>query len=127
MASLIDTTSIANNFNNNPELALETKDKIGNLANTAKLPDEIKKVSEEFEEMVMGFFFKLMFKDVGVGKDSSFGGGFGEEMFSSMLIDEYGKAVSKAGGLGIADMVQKQLLQNQTVPLFDSEKAENYE
>lgn len=132
MNTLIDTSSITSKFNDNSATALKIKNNIGNLAkspdiSSVKISSEIKKVSENFEEMVMGFFFKLMFKDVGVGKDSSFGGGFGEEMYSSMLIDEYGKAVSQSGGLGIADMVQKQLLQNQSIPLFKSNTVNNNE
>jgi hypothetical protein len=49
----------------------------------------------------------------GVGNDPIFGGGKGEEVFKSFLLDEYGKSVSRAGGFGIADAVQKEMLRQQ--------------
>ena len=42
-----------------------------------------------------------------------FGGGQGEEMFRSMMFDEYGKQIAPSGGIGIADMVQKEILRMQ--------------
>jgi Rod binding domain-containing protein len=42
-----------------------------------------------------------------------FGGGEAENMFRSFLLQEYGKTVAKAGGVGISDMVQRQLLELQ--------------
>ena len=42
-----------------------------------------------------------------------FGGGGGEKMFRSMLIQEYGKIMSKGKGIGISDQIQKFMLQTQ--------------
>jgi Rod binding domain-containing protein len=44
-----------------------------------------------------------------------FGGGQGEKVFRSLLFQEYGKQTAKAGGIGIADMVQKEILRLQEV------------
>jgi len=51
----------------------------------------------------------------GVDTDPMFGGGEGESIFRSFLVQEYGKQVARTGGIGIADMVQRQLLQLQEV------------
>ena len=42
-----------------------------------------------------------------------FGGGQGEKIYRSMMVQEYGKAVAKAGGVGIADAVQREILKMQ--------------
>ena len=46
----------------------------------------------------------------GVKTDGPFGGGQGEKVFRSMLVQEYGKAAAKAGGFGLADEVQREIL-----------------
>jgi hypothetical protein len=47
--------------------------------------------------------------------DAFFGGGMAEGPLRSLLFQEYGKAVAARGGLGIADMVQKEILRLQEV------------
>jgi Rod binding domain-containing protein len=44
-----------------------------------------------------------------------FGGGKGEEMYRSLLVEEYGKTIAKAGGVGIADQVKAEMLKLQEV------------
>ena len=46
----------------------------------------------------------------GLKTDGPFGGGFSEEMYRSMLVEEYGRMMADNGGLGIADAVKRQLL-----------------
>ena len=38
---------------------------------------------------------------------------FAEKIYRSMMIDEYGKMMAKAGGIGITDQIMAQLLQQQ--------------
>ena len=40
-----------------------------------------------------------------------FGGGNGEKVFRSLLINEYGKAMAKTGTVGVADYVMKSILE----------------
>jgi hypothetical protein len=54
-----------------------------------------------------------MFDSVEV--DPLFGGGHGEQMFRSMLVNEYGKGIVKAGGLGISEQLQRDMLRLQEV------------
>ncbi|MTJ83917.1 MAG: hypothetical protein F8N37_23265 [Telmatospirillum sp.] len=71
----------------------------------------MRKAAQSFEAMFLTQMFTHMFD--GVGKDSLFGGGAGEEMFRPMLLEEYGKAAASRGGLGIADAVMHTLIQQQ--------------
>jgi Rod binding domain-containing protein len=48
-----------------------------------------------------------------VDTEGLFGGGQSEKIFRSMMVDEYGKAIAQAGGVGIADAVQREILKMQ--------------
>ena len=71
----------------------------------------IDKVAEDFEAFFAGAYFEQMFS--GIQPDAVTGGGEGESMFRSLMIQEYGKSVAKQHVLGIADVVKRQLLQLQ--------------
>jgi len=73
----------------------------------------IAKVAEDFEAFFAGLVFEQMSSDI--EPDPVTGGGEGEDMFKGLLNQEYGKAVARTHALGIADIVQKQLLQIQEV------------
>jgi flagellar protein FlgJ len=75
----------------------------------AKDEAAIKATADDFE----AFFVTHAFEDMST--DPLFGGGEAEGIFRSFLLQEYGKQVAKAGGIGVSDMVQKQLLQLQEV------------
>lgn len=70
-----------------------------------------KKASQEFE----GVFLSQMFKEMydGVSTDSEFGGGEGEEMYRSMVLDEYGKQMAAKGGIGLTQNILSQLIKVQ--------------
>lgn len=70
-----------------------------------------KKAAQSFEAVFLSQMFGHMFD--GVGKDTLFGGGQGEEMFRPMMLDEYGKLVAQKGGVGIADAVMRTLISQQ--------------
>ncbi|WP_374377206.1 rod-binding protein [Dongia sp.] len=73
----------------------------------------IAKVAEDFESFFAGLVFDQMSSDI--EPDPVTGGGEGEAMFKSLLNQEFGKAVGRSRSLGIADIVQKQLMQIQEV------------
>jgi peptidoglycan hydrolase FlgJ len=75
---------------------------------------KIKATAQDFEAFFVTHAFEDMFADL--SSDPLFGGGEGEDIFKSFLLGEYGKQVAKAGGIGVSDMVQKQLLQLQETP-----------
>jgi Rod binding domain-containing protein len=73
--------------------------------------DQVRKTAEDFEAFFLSQMFEHMFS--GIEPDALFGGGQGEAVFRSMLFQEYGKAVAKQGGIGVADMVQREMLRLQ--------------
>ncbi|TWA64355.1 rod binding protein [Azospirillum brasilense] len=72
---------------------------------------KIRQSANEFESVFVSQMLGHMFD--GVEVDQNFGGGHAEEMFRSMLTNEYGKQVSRSGGFGIADQVYRELLRAQ--------------
>ncbi|MBL26837.1 MAG: chemotaxis protein chel [Rhodospirillaceae bacterium] len=74
---------------------------------------QIREIAETFEAQFVGQMLGHMY--AGIETDGPFGGGFGEEMFRSMMIDEYGKIMTRRGGIGIADAVERELLKMQEV------------
>jgi len=89
--------------------------------NTAKLPNtqaigsqkQARKVADDFEAVFLSQMLKPMFE--GIKPEAPFGGGNSEAMWRSMQIEEYGKAITKAGGIGIADSVYREMIKLQEV------------
>jgi Rod binding domain-containing protein len=85
----------------------------GNIP-VAKKPESAagaRKTGEEFEAFFMSQMLEHMFK--GIPTDGYFGGGYGEGVYRSVMLQEYGKVLTKAGGIGIADMVSRELMSMQ--------------
>ena len=76
-------------------------------------PEKMRKAVEDFEAFFISQSFQMMFDSVPVNE--TFGGGSGEKMFRSMLIDEYGKMAARSGGIGITDKIMSQMLAVQEV------------
>jgi peptidoglycan hydrolase FlgJ len=76
-------------------------------------PAAAHKVAQDFESFFLSQVFDTMFS--GIGADSMFGGGDGENIYRSVLLQEYSKVAAKNGGVGIANAVQRQILQMQEV------------
>ena len=68
-------------------------------------------VSKDFEAMFMTEMLKPMFAEI--KPDERFGGGKGEEVFSGMMLQEYGKLMAETGQIGIAATVKEKLIQMQ--------------
>jgi flagellar protein FlgJ len=66
------------------------------------------KVATEFEAMFAGMMLKSMRSSL--PPDKLTGGGKGEEIFQSLLDQEYASAMAQQGGLGIAKSIEKVLL-----------------
>lgn len=76
-------------------------------AKRAKIADTAK----TFESSFMSVMMQQMFE--GVKTSEPFGGGNGEEMFKSVLTDAMSKEVTKAGGIGLAATIQREMLKMQ--------------
>ena len=78
--------------------------KVDNAAQAAK-------IAEDFEAFFLGQMLQPMFE--GLEAAPPFGGGHAEKIWRTMMVDEMGKAMAKAGGIGIADSVQREILRLQ--------------
>jgi len=70
-----------------------------------------KQTAEEFEALFISEMLGPVFENLDT--DGLFGGGQGEKIYRSLMVQEYGKAIAKAGGIGIADTVQREILRMQ--------------
>jgi hypothetical protein len=70
-----------------------------------------KKAGEDFESFFLSQTFEQMYS--GVDADPLFGGGNGENIFRSMLIQEYSKVAAKSGTTGIGAEVTREILRLQ--------------
>ena len=82
---------------------------IGKLDNNEKT----RGVAEDFEAFFLGQMLQPMFSSIEPSKP--FGGGHAEKIWKSLMVDEVGKSMAKNGGIGLADMIQRDLLKMQEV------------
>jgi len=74
-------------------------------------PAVAQKAAKQFEGMFITQFVGEMFS--GISTDGPFGGGQGEEMFRSLMIDKYAQGLEAQGGFGMAASVKAQMLKMQ--------------
>jgi len=66
-----------------------------------------RKAAEEFEQVMLAHAFETMMK--GVKTPGLAGGSSAEGMWRSFLVQEQAKGAVKAGGIGIADQVYREM------------------
>ena len=71
----------------------------------------IKDTAQKFEASFLSSMLQEMFE--GTEASAPFGGGPGEEMFRSILTEAMAKQMAKAGGVGLAADVQREMLKMQ--------------
>ncbi|MEI6205609.1 MAG: rod-binding protein [Desulfuromonadales bacterium] len=85
---------------------------------------QAKKVSQDFEALFVGMMMKSMRETV--GKDKLTGGGHGEEVYRSMLDQEYAAAsVKRGGGLGLAKIIEKEIVRQESRRIIRSSVDKN--
>ena len=75
--------------------------------------EQMRKTAQEFEASFLSQMLQPMFANLSAAKP--FGGGTGEDMWRSLQVDEYGKAIAQKGGIGLADSVFREMLKLQEV------------
>lgn len=75
--------------------------------------NKLRDTAQDFEAVFLSQMLKPMFE--GLETDGMFGGGQAEEMWRSLMVDEYGKSIAKSGGIGIADAVMSEMIRMQEV------------
>ncbi len=77
------------------------------LGTAAPAQDEARRVAAEFEAVFIAEMLAPMFE--GLDTEGLGGGGMGEQIFRPMLIEHYAQALSRTGGVGIADSIVAEL------------------
>lgn len=77
-----------------------------------KQRQQAKKVAQDFEGLFIGMMVKSMHETV--GKDKLTGGGHGEDVYRSLLDQEYVAQAVKRGGLGLAKMIEKDIIRQES-------------
>jgi Rod binding domain-containing protein len=70
--------------------------------------EKIKAVSSDFESVFLNNMLEEMF--AGIGDDDPFGNSEGAATWRSLQVEEFGRAISRAGGIGLAEHVERQLI-----------------
>jgi peptidoglycan hydrolase FlgJ len=69
------------------------------------------KAAQDFESVFLGQMVAQMY--TGLDAKGTFGGGFAEETYRSLLYQEIGRQMSASGGVGIADAVYAEMVKLQ--------------
>ncbi len=69
--------------------------------------------AREFEAVFISEMMKPMFE--GIKTDELFGGGKGEEIFRSIMLQEYGKEIASLDIIGIQGQVKNKLIELQAI------------
>jgi flagellar protein FlgJ len=69
------------------------------------------KAGQDFEAFFLSQAFENMF--AGLDTDPLFGGGKGESVYRSLLLQEYSKVAAKSGSIGIGAEVTREILRMQ--------------
>ncbi len=77
----------------------------------SKNAQRVNESAKEFEAVFIAEMMKPMFE--GIKVDELFGGGKGEEIFRSMMIQEYGKEIASLDIIGIQNQVKSKLIELQ--------------
>lgn len=84
--------------------------------------DELRRAAEEFEAVFLAEMLAPMFESLDA--DGLGGGGMGEEIFRPMLVERYAESIARAGGVGIADSIVRELVRLQEQDLTPLEAAD---
>ena len=104
MANLMDIGAAYQAYGNIPKLP---------TTHTSHSHKQAREIANDFEAVFLSQMLQPMFE--GIKPEAPFGGGNSEAMWRSMQIEEYGKAITRAGGIGIADNVFREILKLQEV------------
>jgi len=110
MADLLQTGPADNALTAQSYHALHAASRVPSTAHAGNRA-QMRKVAEDFEAVFISQMLQPMFQNLTA--EAPFGGGHGEDVWRSMQVQEYGKAITKAGGIGIADSVMREMIRMQ--------------
>lgn len=68
----------------------------------------VREAAEEFESVFLNNMLQTMFGSLEGG--GTWGNGTGSDAWQSFLVEEYAHSITEAGGIGLADSVERELL-----------------
>lgn len=89
------------------------------LKAAGKSGQDARQAAEEFEAVFISTMLASMFE--GIKTDGPFGGGHGEQVYRSMLTEEYSNSIAQAGGIGIADSLTREILRLQETTALEND------
>ncbi|MAU42108.1 MAG: hypothetical protein CMF31_10870 [Kordiimonas sp.] len=72
---------------------------------------QARKAADNFEALFLAQYLNTM--SAGIKNDGPFNGGHSEEMFQSVLNEEMATSITRRGGIGLSDMVYREILKTQ--------------
>lgn len=69
--------------------------------------------AEQFEGVFLNQMLSAMFEDI--GENDTFNGGYAEDTYRGLLTETYADTITKAGGIGVADSIMRELIGLQEV------------
>lgn len=89
------------------------RDTMSELQNAARSKDKsaVRETAEKFEAQFLSQMMGHMFK--GISSEGAFGGGHAEEVWRDFYVEEVTKSFASKGGIGLADTIERQLIQLQ--------------
>jgi flagellar protein FlgJ len=100
-------------MNSVDQVTVSKADELSARTSRAKDIAQVKKLARDFESIFLEQMFKSMRSSV--QKSGLVDGGNAEEIYTSMLDSEYAKQMSSQGNSGLAQMIERQLLQTMGV------------
>ena len=72
---------------------------------------QIAKTAQEFESVFLSQMLQPMFD--GLKTDGTFGGGFAEEVYRGLMLENIGRDMAATGGIGLGDAVMAEMVKMQ--------------
>lgn len=86
--------------------------KIGTFSGTKNMnPEKAEAVAKDFESLFISQMVEQMFGES--SGSSAFGTEDTDEVYKGLMVQEYGKIMTQAGGIGIAQNIKRELLKQQ--------------
>ncbi|WP_419898088.1 rod-binding protein [Roseomonas sp. USHLN139] len=77
----------------------------------SRSPEAMRKTAQEFEAQMLGAMLQPMFETLPT--NGPMGGGAAEAQWRPMLVEQFGKQMAKAGGVGIGNAVYRDMMRLQ--------------
>lgn len=113
MVEIVSSTALASTLGKSraAETRLQNALSAVDQANPEGRDEAIWAAAQEFEAVFLSQMLGPVFESIESNEIT--GGGQGEKMWRGMMVQEYGKQMSEAGGVGIAKHVYNELLRAQ--------------